>query len=77
MGGENVPGSPLACLYGAGGQGAYYLLKELGINREDDTEKGGDDPEKKTSCFGGFCLSLQVKLASISTKSPENTQAAF
>jgi len=35
-------------------------------------EKEGDDPEKKTSCFGGFCSGLRVnKSASISTKSLE------
>jgi len=27
-------------------------------------QEGGDDPEKKTSCFGGFCSGLRVKLAS-------------
>jgi len=34
-------------------------------------EKGGDDPEKKTRCFGGFCSNLQVKLASKIAKIPE------
>jgi len=40
-------------------------------------EKGGDNPEKKTSCFGGFCLNLWVKLASTFPESPENTKAPF
>jgi hypothetical protein len=33
-------------------------------NIDDITEKGGENPEKKTSCFGVFCLSLRVNLAS-------------
>jgi hypothetical protein len=40
-------------------------------------EKGGDDPEKKTSYFGGFCSSLRVKSASNIIKIPGNSNLNF
>ena len=47
------------------------FIAKLDENAKNDVKKGGDDPEKKTSCFGGFYSSPRVKLASKLLKIPK------
>jgi len=54
-----------------------FLILESKNAKNDDLKKEVMTRKKKTSCFGGFCSNLWVKLASKMMKNSGNSNLIF